>query len=66
VPDATIIHKAFKKIAANKQTTKSVYNQAVLSGLKCSIPNFWRVLVTILGELKNLMDATAVEERRLD
>jgi len=51
-PDATIIRKACKKIAANKQTTKSVYNQAVLSGLKCSIPNFGRILITILDELK--------------
>jgi site-specific DNA recombinase len=43
-PDATIIRVSFKKIAVNEQTIKSVYNQAVLSGLKCSISNFCRIL----------------------
>lgn len=43
-PEARFIHKAFVLIAENLQTTRSVYDHIVSSGLKCCISHFWRIL----------------------
>lgn len=43
-PEATYIRKAYNLVSENQQTIQSVYEQIIISGLKCSISNFCRIL----------------------